>query len=535
MELKYFIGGCVFWGIIASALFLLRKNSRLHTITIESVNKRQRVIIFFTCVVVILSCTLPMGISPIWNGEIPQHRNQYEVMAEAILEGHIYIDYGDTDKTLLEMENPYDTEKRNELGVKYHWDHAFYNGHYYMYFGVVPVFLVFLPYRIITGANLTTYHATQIFVVAFIVGIFHLFYSLAKKFFNKLSLGMYLTLSSAVSVMSIWFSIGMPALYCTPITAGLCMEVWSIYFFVDAVWGEMSVKKSIMYAFVGSLFGALAFGCRPPIALANLLVIPMLAEYLRRKKEDSSVDSGQILSLRFTSLVTPIKVNVKMIGQLTFAALPYVVIGILLMLYNYARFDSPFEFGQSYQLTGADLHTLGHRLLSKATFIKVINGLLQNFISYSPIGFEFPYISPSGAFANFPIFLLSFIGIASKNVRIALKKQNFLRVVQALFCMPVIITIIDVIWSPSIIEEYRMDIYWLMGLLCFVIIGFYRAEFTGLSEVRFSCLISIWAFLMIFKCMLFYVRPSASNPTEYYPELLEYIKRILSLGLYGQG
>lgn len=74
---------------------------------------------------------------------------------------------------------------------------------------------------------------------------------------------MYLMLASAFSIMSVWYSVDAPALYCTAITGALCMEIWSLFFFMRAVWVEQEEKKSIRLAFFGSLFGALAFGCRP--------------------------------------------------------------------------------------------------------------------------------------------------------------------------------------------------------------------------------------------------------------------------------
>ena len=76
-----------------------------------------------------------MSLSPVWNGTIPGHRDQYERMAQSILNGHLYLEYEDVDPRLSEMENPYDPQARKELGIYYHWDHAFYNGKYYMYFG----------------------------------------------------------------------------------------------------------------------------------------------------------------------------------------------------------------------------------------------------------------------------------------------------------------------------------------------------------------------------------------------------------------
>ena len=99
-----------------------------------------------TLTAMIAGSSLLMTLCPKFNGEIPEHRDQYERMAESLLHGHLYLEYDDIDPKLLAMEDPYDKKTREELGVNFHWDHAFYKGKYYMYFGVVPVFLLFLPY-----------------------------------------------------------------------------------------------------------------------------------------------------------------------------------------------------------------------------------------------------------------------------------------------------------------------------------------------------------------------------------------------------
>ena len=147
----------------------------------------KRIIACVVALITALICVLPMDDLPIWNGEIPDHRNQYELMAEAILNGRIDFAYGD-EAELESLENPYDPNERKEAGVKYHWDHAYYDGHYYMYFGIVPVFLAFLPYRLITGTALTTFRATQFFTAIIIAGMFSLFWLLSKLFFKKLCL-----------------------------------------------------------------------------------------------------------------------------------------------------------------------------------------------------------------------------------------------------------------------------------------------------------------------------------------------------------
>ena len=266
--------------ICLGALFVyaFRPSAMVHMITLENRNVYKTLCSVLVAAATIGVCVMPMDQLPIWNGEIPGHRNQYELMAEAILDGRIDFAYGDED-TLSQLKNPYDPNERQQAGVYYHWDHAYYDGHYYMYFGIVPVFLAFLPYRLITGTALTTFHATQYFVALAIAGIFVLFDLLVKRFFRKMPYGVYLSFAVAFSVMSVWYSTAEPALYCTAITSAIALEVWSLYFFIRAVWWEKQENRQILFASVGALLGALVFGCRPPIALANILVIPMLIEF----------------------------------------------------------------------------------------------------------------------------------------------------------------------------------------------------------------------------------------------------------------
>lgn len=388
----------------------------------------------------ILVAVLPMGLAPAWNGEKPGHRNQYEVVARAFLEGHLDLDYGPVDPKLLALENPYDPAARKKSGASYHWDHAFYNGKYYMYFGVVPVFLLFLPFRAVTGADLTTFIATAIFAAVFIAGLFALFLLLRKRFFPDFSYGVSLGLSSALSLVSVWYASAAPALYCTAISSGLAMEIWSLYFFVKAVYATEKENRAILYAGIGALFGALAFGCRPPVALANVLVIPMLIDFLRKRK-----------------------FSVRLLGKLVLAALPYAVVGGLLMLYNYVRFGSVLEFGQSYQLTIADV-SQGVNL--SAYFIgKGLNYYLLNVKDVKSLVYV-------GALVTFPILLFPLATLV--NVR-AMKRvwKTCFGLYLTLLVTPFLILLIDIAGSPVTLPRYRMDFYWIFGLAAFVSIGFF--------------------------------------------------------------
>ena len=446
------------------------------------------------CVLVLLItiavCILPMGELPIWNGESPGHRNQYELMAENILQGRLDFAYGD-EADLLKLENPYDPTERDKARVTYHWDHAFYDGHYYMYFGVVPVFLAFLPYRVLTGSALTTYHATQLFTAVAIAGMFAVFHLLRKRFFEKLPYTMYLLLATAFSVMSVWYAAAEPALYCTAITAALALEVWSLYFFARGVYVEKKENRQILFAGIGALLGALVFGCRPTIALANLLVIPMLWAFLRQRK-----------------------CNLKLLGKLVLAALPYVVVAAGLMAYNYARFDDPFEFGQKYQLTVAD-QSQYKVVLNAETILRIINDSMGNFFRIGTIQDTFPYLQPAGVFFNFPILLLC-VGVCKFSVGRYLHQARILPLVLGVFVTVLVIMAMEILWTPYLLERYNMDIYFLLAIACYVIIGFwYRGSSPMQCKWMRYGLIALYVLTMVSAYLFYQYRVGV-----YYPQLV---------------
>ena len=55
----------------------------------------------------------------------------------------------------LQLENPYDALNRDSDLINrdedYLWDAAYYNGKFYVYFGILPVLVIFLPFYLITG------------------------------------------------------------------------------------------------------------------------------------------------------------------------------------------------------------------------------------------------------------------------------------------------------------------------------------------------------------------------------------------------
>ncbi len=458
--------------------------------------------ILIALIATILICILPMSLSPIWNGTIPGHRDQYERMAEAILHGHLYLEYDRIDPRLSTMENPYDPQARQEMGVNFEWDHAFYNEKYYMYFGVVPVFLVFLPYRILTGTALTTYKATQIFTASTIIGIFLLFSFLRKRLFQKMPFLLYLMLSVVVSFISVWYAVTAPAMYCTAIMSAVCMELISINL---AVRGVEDVRQGrvdwiILVKLIGGSFSsALAFGCRPTIALAGLIQTPMLCRYRKIAKSR--------------------KMRVKSFFAI---GIPYLLIAVFLMWYNYARFGNTFEFGQSYQLTVADQH--GYRFFEEFRLGKILNGFMYQFASWVPIGETFPYVSYMGSFFAFPI-LLCILMLLQDEVRTKIKEKKMTGIIGVLLVLPMLITVMDAVYTPYMLTRYQLDVNFLLGIACFIAIGF-RCE-TIKNKKHFFMFSVVILFLTGINFFLMLIVPYDGNATAYDPQLLMKIEKFV--------
>lgn len=441
----------------------------------------------------IMMCVAPMAVNPSMIGIRASHKDQYEHLAESFVEGHIDLQYGYWDPKLFQLENPYDYDERIGEGVFCQWDHAFYDNHYYMYFGVVPVLVLFLPFRMIFGVRFLTFLGTAVFTSLFIIGVFELFRLMKRHIFTEMPEKTRLLMAAAVSLAATWYAMDCPTIYCVAITSALCMEIWSMYFYVKAVWGSKQEAAAMKAAFFGALFGALAFGCRPTIALANLLAIPMFIVFLRKNR----------MSLRFWR-------------RMLFVVSSYLVIGIGLMYYNYIRFGSPFEFGQAYQLTITDQTAYGN-MADNISWAVIFSSLKENYFDWKGLCWNFPYFQFSGAFINFPMFILSVAGLFVPAVRKQLHRRNLLGLTIGMACMPVVITVLDAIWVPWLTERYRMDFYWIMGIGVFVVCGAWLAGMTEAGRKKFCrCINALCVYTMLI-CVLLYAIPYEDNITAKSP------------------
>ena len=496
------VGGILFWAFLGAWLFLIRPAAPLHRSGVSPLTGGRKLALALLAGGLIGLLGFVMTLCPIWNGEIPAHRNQYEKITEAFLEGRLDFGY-EADPRLLEMENPYDAALREELGVEACYDHAFYNGKYYMYFGVVPVFLAFMPYRLITGHALVTWQATFLFTGIFILGLAIYLYWLAKRFFPKLSWGAYLSLLAVISLASTVYEAKYPAMYQTPVACGRMLEIWSLYCFSRAFLRAPEEDFPLGLAALGSLLGALTFGCRPPLAMANLLVIPLLIRFFRGRK----ISSRTIL-------------------RLLRSFLPYALVAAGLMWYNAARFGSPFEFGQSYQMTFLDQSAYGS-LFSFRSLAKAVPGVFRGLFTALPLHSGFPFLQEgNGAFALCPLLLLSFAFLLP-GPRRALRKEGLFGLTASVIPVVLLIVALQIVWSPWLLDRYQSDYVYLLGLGAFCGVG---ACFSGARRGRLlSFLICLASFGCILLTALVFLIPYNASYTEYDADALMRIWRFISL------
>lgn len=297
---------------------------------------------------------------------------QYADLADALLQGNLYLDLPVADE-LANLENPYAVGKRVEVASKdvvIYWDHAYYEGKYYSYFGVMPAVLLYAPYEVITGNTLKTPIAVgalgvlAILAVALMLRRFGIYY-FKKTCTTAMLIALLLLAFNGINFTYLAFA---SLFYSVPILASVFFASLGLWFWIGArSKGETADGEKLSWARLcaGSFCMALTLGCRPQFALASLLAFAIFGKFIFSRKWLFSAYGAKSLAI---------------------ALAPFVVVYALLFAYNYARFGSILDFGASYNLTGFDMtHYRQRKALTLAASICFL---------FQPINFtnEFPFV-----------------------------------------------------------------------------------------------------------------------------------------------
>lgn len=298
---------------------------------------------------------------------------EYQWTAQSIIHGHAWIDYP-VSQVFGNIINPYDPWLRQQMfdasGEHYLYDFVFFNGKYYSYFGVLPCLLFFVPFRLLSGTDLSAWKVVALLLLIVIVLAFLVTRMLFRKFAPNVppliqalcALGLVV-----ISQPALYLSLTTSAIYSVPIVSAIALAYTAIYLWLCASM-QQSRSRSLIYTALGGLAAGLILGCRPQVSVIILLAPVILFHKLNAERNEG---------IRFPWVTAAIT-----------AAVPFLIAALPFLWWNYIRFGSFLDFGATYQLTTTDMRAP------------------KDIISKLPFAFAQSLIMPLGVQDQFPFFTL---------------------------------------------------------------------------------------------------------------------------------
>lgn len=372
---------------------------------------------------------------------------------------------------LLKLDNPYEYVKRDaEVGSgNFLWDHCFYNGKYYSYYGIGPVLALFLPYHLITGYYFPSGWATLMFSLIGILFLTKIYLAVIEKKFrdlptNTVTAGL-ITLQLSSGIM---FSAARPLFYELAIASGfMCVAIGAYLLMTSNILWD----GKISYVRLGfaSFFLGYAVLCRPTLAVYCIAALFFFAGGL--KKALDGLEKRQKTRTFFKyAAVALVPLGIIALGQMT---------------YNYLRFDNPLDFGIQYSLT---INDFTHAEFHWKYVLINMYAYLFNMPHFTPR--KFTYLASSAErfgingytffddagknlvsvgiiYRALPIFAYLFSGKALK--RVEKKKRILPALLIGVTCILMPLVIIFSSWESGYAVRYNADFSWQMVIGALVV------------------------------------------------------------------
>lgn len=299
---------------------------------------------------------------------VSDHYGFYNLLADGFASGHLDLSIK-PDERFKSLANPLDPAQNGAFRMH---DVSYFKGKYYLYFGPTPALVLFLPIRLLGLGKLTEpYAAAMLASGCLILSILMLFklIQLLRLNPNPFVFVSQVVFLGACGLTS--FTLCRPVMYEVAILTGALFSLATIYFILKGM--DASRRSTLYFALAGLSLG-LAVGCRPNLVVLACPVFLMLLFIVIRNI--GSVNRRLLL----------LGLNAGGFG----------VCLLGLFVYNYLRFGSPFEFGNSFQLVGA-IEPPQHLSLKNLSY------LIPNLWNYfgNPPSFKsyFPFAFPQNGWA----------------------------------------------------------------------------------------------------------------------------------------
>ncbi len=274
-------------------------------------------------VIGIYACTVPLG--KLEASISNPADSYYNLLVQGFRDGQLNLKT-DVPPGLIELSDPYDPTA-NDLyqNIQYRLrDLSYYNGKLYAYFGVTPAFVLYWPFVALTGKYALDRFAVMLFCGVGILASVGLLRAIWRRYFAEVSAGVVVACALALALATgVVTMLPRSEVHEVATSCGYMFTMLAL----AAIWCALhEPERRCGWLLVASLAYGLAVGSRPNLLFgAVILLVPVIKAWRERRS---------VLLL------------------LMAAVGPIVLIGLGLMLYNWLRFDNPFEFGWRYQLAG---------------------------------------------------------------------------------------------------------------------------------------------------------------------------------------
>jgi hypothetical protein len=220
------------------------------------------------------------------------------------------------------MADPYDPAQNAPYRMH---DVSLYKGRFYLYFGAAPAVTLLLPFRLLTHLRMPENLAVAIFFYFGLVASYFSFEFVLRRFapnspryFSFVAIALFGFCNFAPYILR------RPAFYELAIAGGYFFFWAAVYFLLTGLAGQRTVLLRLAAA--GMCLG-LTLASRPNYAIAVTVSL-------------ASAVGALLLMKKASSLLK----SVLAIG------VPFACVVMILLGYNYFRFDNVFEFGQRFQM-----------------------------------------------------------------------------------------------------------------------------------------------------------------------------------------
>jgi len=372
-----------------------------------------------------------------------QSGDYYALLTRGFLKGHLWLDVK-ADPFLATLANPWDATQRAGHGMH---DATYFHGHYYLYFGVTPVLVLFLPLRLLAGVFLDQSLAVAWFAWLGTAAAVWLLAAARRRYFPGASPAVVTGAAVALGLANMVPALlRRPGVWEVPITCGYACFMLAL----AALYQALLARRPAAWAALSSLLLGLAVGARPIYLPACLAWALPLAAWARDAGGWRRCWRDPAWQRRLLAVV-----------------LPAAAIGAGLAAYNYARFGDLLEFGQRYQMSGDDgaktsffgWHYLWYsfRLYVLAPagwgpffpFVQIIH------IPTAPAG-QLGVEDPYGLLPNIP-FVLAGLGLLTATGRRRLGADRRLGVFCGATLAATVITMVTVMSFGGVTNRYMVD------------------------------------------------------------------------------